>query len=60
MVADDEEQATPCFRRSGPLALSYMQLFDRPYPQSPALAGLFDDLASRLSGRAEALRALMG
>ncbi len=50
LVADDAAHAQPCFRRTGPLALSYMQLFDRPYPQGPALAALFDAVSSRLAG----------
>nr|WP_255215980.1 tryptophan 7-halogenase [Pseudenhygromyxa sp. WMMC2535] len=58
LVAEDPAQAQPCYRRSGPLALSYMQLFERPYPQSPALDALFEALAARLDGRADQLHAL--
>jgi len=54
MVADDAAGAQPCFRRSGPLALSYMQLFDQPYPQVPALAGLFEGVSARMQGREQA------
>lgn len=50
LIADDSGGAQPCFRRSGPLALSYMQLFDRPYPQVPALGVLFDGIGSRMAG----------
>jgi flavin-dependent dehydrogenase len=58
LIADDAEQTQPCFRRSGPLALSYMQLFDRPYPQVPALAALFDATSGRLSGHEQRVREL--
>lgn len=50
LIADDDAGTQPCFRRSGPLALSYMQLFDRPYPQVPALAVLFEGIGSRMAG----------
>lgn len=51
LIADDESAQTPCFRRVGPLALSYMQLFDRPYPTGPGLTALFDAVAERLRGQ---------
>jgi hypothetical protein len=50
MVAEDPAGEQPCFRRSGSLALSYMQLFDQPYPQVPALAALFEGVSGRLRG----------
>ncbi|MFV8749911.1 NAD(P)/FAD-dependent oxidoreductase [Nannocystaceae bacterium ST9] len=50
LIADDAGGAQPCFRRAGPLALSYMQLFDRGYPQVPALAALFDGVSGKLVG----------
>jgi flavin-dependent dehydrogenase len=58
LVADDAACVQPCFRRSGSLALSYMQLFDRPYPQVPALAALFDGVVSRLAGQESRWREL--
>lgn len=50
LVADDAAHEQPCFRRSGALALSYMQLFDQPYPQVPALAALFEGVSGRMAG----------
>ncbi len=50
LVASDDAGDKPCFRRTGPLALSYMQLFDKPYPQVPALGALFDAVVTRLAG----------
>jgi flavin-dependent dehydrogenase len=58
LISDDAEGTQPCFRRSGPLALSYMQLFDQPYPQGPALAALFDGVSAKLVGQDQRIREL--
>jgi flavin-dependent dehydrogenase len=50
LIARDEAGQKPCFRRREALALSYMQLFDRAYPQVPALEAIFDAVADRMRG----------
>lgn len=58
LVARDDSKAQPSFRRSGPLALSYMQLFDGPYPDSPLLGALFDLVVERIVGQEAAWKEL--
>lgn len=58
LLALDERGEQPSFRRVGPLALSYMQLFDGPYPASPELEALFDAVAERARGHERDLPAL--
>ncbi len=55
LAALDEAEDKPCFRRSGAMALSYMQLFDQPYPEVPALGALFDAVVDRVRGDERAL-----
>lgn len=50
MLVARADERQPCFRRVGSLALSYMQLFDRPYPQAPALEAIFDAVVERIRG----------
>jgi flavin-dependent dehydrogenase len=60
LIADDPGGEEPGFRHAGRFALSYMNLFDAPYPITPALESLFDALAARLEERGSGLRAMVG
>lgn len=43
----------PCYRRFGPVALSFRNLFDGPYPLGAGGVALFDSLQERMEGRLE-------
>jgi hypothetical protein len=59
LVAADPNGDKPSFRRAGKFALSYMNLLDSAYPNTAALAALFDALAERLEERGSELSAMM-
>lgn len=59
LVSDDPKKEQPSFRRAGDFALSYMNLFDADYPNTAALAALFDAFAARLESRRAGFRDLI-